>query len=68
VVKENCHARIAKGGPTTAPVLPAALCLNQLWMVLGDEDRRRTLATLSQIIALQFQPPPQEKEVEHENG
>jgi hypothetical protein len=68
VVKENGHARIAKGGPTTAPVLSAALGLNPLWMVLGDEDRRRTLAMLSQIIAHQLQPPPQEKEVEHENG
>jgi hypothetical protein len=44
------------------------LGLNKLWMVLGDQDRRRTLATLSQIIAKQLQPPPQEKEVEHENG
>jgi hypothetical protein len=68
VVKENRHARIAKGGPTTAADLPAAFCLNKLWMVLGDQERRRMLAALSQIIAKHLQPPPQEKEVGHENG
>jgi hypothetical protein len=68
VVKENSHARIAKGGPTTAPIPPTALHLNKLWMVLGDQGRQRMLVTLSQIIAKQLQPPPREKEVEHENG
>ena len=36
----------------------AALYLNQLWKALADEDRRRTLTTLSQIVAKQLQPPP----------
>jgi hypothetical protein len=43
------------------------LYLNQLWKALTDEDRRRTLATLSQIVAKQLQPPPGAKEVAHED-
>jgi len=67
-VKENSHARIAKGGPTAVPSnLPAALYLNQLWTALPDEDRRQTLVTLSQIVAKQLQPPPIAKEVEHDD-
>jgi hypothetical protein len=67
-VKENSHARIAKGGPTAASSNPpAALYLNQLWKALTDEDRRRTLSTLSKIVARQLQPPPGAKEVEHED-
>lgn len=66
--KENIHARIAKKGLPTAPSKPpAALYLNQLWKALADEDRRRTLTTLSQIVAKQLQPPPDAKEVEHED-
>jgi hypothetical protein len=68
VKEENSHARIAKGGPTTTPSNPpAALYLNQLWTALTDEDRRRTLTTLSQLVAKQLQPPPGAKEVEHED-
>jgi hypothetical protein len=43
------------------------LYLNQLWKTLADEDRRRTLATLSQVVAKQLQPPPDAKEVAHED-
>jgi hypothetical protein len=43
------------------------LSLKELWKALADEDRRQTLAALSRIIAKQLQPPPQEKEVAHEN-
>jgi hypothetical protein len=43
------------------------LYLNQLWKALADEDRRRTLTTLSQIVAKQLQPPPDAKEVAHED-
>jgi hypothetical protein len=43
------------------------LYLNQLWQALPDEDRRRTLTTLSQIVVKQLQPPPDAKEVEHED-
>jgi len=46
---------------------PRALYLNQLWKALTDEDRRRTLTTLSQLVAKQLQPPPGAKEVEHED-
>jgi hypothetical protein len=42
------------------------LYLNQLWNALADEDRRRTLVTLSQIVAKQLQPSPVAKEVAHE--
>lgn len=67
-VKENNHARIAKRGlPTASPNPPPALYLNQLWQALTDEDRRRTLTTLSQIVVKQLQPPPDAKEVEHED-
>jgi hypothetical protein len=69
VVKEDHHARIAKGGsPATAlSIPPAELYPNQLWKSLTDEDRRRTLTALSQIVAKQLQPPPVAKEVEHED-
>jgi hypothetical protein len=43
------------------------LYLNELWKTLAAEDRRRTLATLSQIVAKQLQPPPLEKEVANED-
>jgi hypothetical protein len=43
------------------------LYLNQLWTALPEEDRRRTLTALSQIVAKRLQPPPGEKEVEHED-
>jgi hypothetical protein len=67
-VKENSHARIAKGARTATPSnSPAALYLNQLWTALPDEDRRRTLVTLSQIVAKRLQPPPIAKEVENEH-
>jgi len=67
-VKEYSHARIAKGAPSTAPSKPpAALYLNQLWKALADEDRRRALLALSQIVAKQLRPPPQAKEVAHED-
>jgi hypothetical protein len=43
------------------------LYLNQLWKALADEDQQRTLTTLSQIVAKQLQPPPEAKEVAHED-
>jgi hypothetical protein len=65
---EDSHARIAKGALPTAPSKPpAALYLSQLWKALADEDRRRTLVALSQIVAKQLQPPPQTMEVAHED-
>jgi hypothetical protein len=68
VSKEDSHARIAKGGPPTGPSKPpAALYLKQLWTALAAEDRRRTLVTLSQIVAKQMPPPPGTKEVAHED-
>ena len=67
-VKETIHAWIAKRGAPTAPSKPpAALYPNLLWRALTDEERRRTLTTLSQIVAKQLQPPPVAKEVEHED-
>jgi hypothetical protein len=67
-VKEENYARIAKKGLRTAPSkLVAALCPIELWKVLADEDRRRTLTTLSQIVAKQLQPPLGTKEVKHED-
>jgi hypothetical protein len=44
-----------------------ALYVNQLWKSLAVEDRRRTLTTLSQVVAKQLQPPPDAKEVMHED-
>jgi hypothetical protein len=46
---------------------PGALCPNQLWETLTEEDRQRTLATLSQIVAKRLQPPLGGKEVAHED-
>jgi hypothetical protein len=36
-------------------------------MALPDQDRRRALTTLSQIVAKRLQPPPGPEEVTHEN-
>jgi len=58
---------MAKRGLPTAPSKPpAAFYLNQLWQTLTDEQRRRTLTTLSLLVAKQLQPPDA-KEVEHED-
>jgi hypothetical protein len=38
-----------------------------MWETLPEETRRRTLITLSRIVAQQVQPPPSEKEVTHED-
>jgi hypothetical protein len=43
------------------------LYLSQLWLALTGEDRRQALVTLSQIVAKQLQPPPDAKEVAHDN-
>lgn len=40
--------------------------VNQLWTALPDEDRRQALTALSQIVAKRLQPPPDNKEVAHE--
>jgi hypothetical protein len=51
-----------------APSTPtAALCLNQLWKSLADEDRRQTLTSLSQLVSKQLQPPSSPKEVANED-
>ncbi len=34
---------------------------------MGDEDRLRTLRTLSQIVVKKLQPPPVAREVVHED-
>jgi hypothetical protein len=67
VVKESSHAWIAKGGPATPLIPPRTLHLNELWKALADEDRRRALTALSQIVAKQLQPPPRAKEVGNES-
>jgi hypothetical protein len=68
VIKEDFHGRTAKRGLLRAlPKTSAVLYLNQLWTALPDEDRRQTLATLSQIVAKQLQPPPSAKEVAYED-
>ena len=67
-VKETIYAGIAKkGAPTVLSKPPAVLYPIPLWKALTDEDRRRTLTTLSQIVAKQLQPLPAAKEVEHED-
>jgi hypothetical protein len=38
-----------------------------LWNALADEDRRRTLTTLSQIVAKKLQPSLVAREVAHED-
>jgi hypothetical protein len=66
-VKEDSHARIAKGALTAPQNLRRVLYPNQLWKALTDEDRQRTLTALSQIVAKQLQSPPNAKEVTHED-
>jgi hypothetical protein len=67
-VKETFHGRIAKKGVSTLASKPlTTLYPIHLWQALTEEDRRRTLTTLSQIVAKRLQPPPDAKEVEHED-
>ena len=40
--------------------------LNRIWSLLTDEQRRRTLATLSGIVVRQLDAPPAELEVRDE--
>ena len=60
------HRAAKRGLPTPQPPTPVALPLNRLWEMLTDEDRRRTLATLSRIVARQLPPPLDDKGVTHE--
>jgi hypothetical protein len=58
----------AKGIPPTAPLLPQPpVLLQDLWQRLPDEARTKSLLTLSQIVARQLVPPPEQKEVENED-
>lgn len=67
-VKEDHHAPQPR-----RPLLPPdpsvtqRLSLQQLWAVLPDEQRRRTIQVLSQVVANQLQAPPNDKEVPHED-
>ncbi len=55
-------------GIRSAPLLPQRpVLLRDLWKWLPDEARQRSLLTLSQIVARQLVPPPEEKEVDDEN-
>jgi hypothetical protein len=40
--------------------------LNHLWSLLTDEQRQRTLATLSGIVLRQLEAPPDDEEVRDE--
>jgi hypothetical protein len=42
------------------------LVLDQLWSLLTDEQRQRTLTTLSSVVLRQFDAPRDEKEVRDE--
>jgi hypothetical protein len=65
-VKEDNHARIAKGALTAPLEVRRALYPKELWKALTDEDRQRTLTALRQIVVKQLQSPPDAKEVTHE--
>jgi hypothetical protein len=56
-----------KGLSKVLPKPSAVLYLNELWTALPGDDRRQTLATLSQIIAKRLQPPTDAKEVESDD-
>jgi hypothetical protein len=44
------------------------LALDQLWSLLTDEQRRRTLTTLSGIVLRQLDAPQDDTEVRHERA
>ncbi|MDT5083962.1 MAG: hypothetical protein QOJ61_1005, partial [Mycobacterium sp.] len=45
------------------PLIP----LKRLWEKLSEETRQQTLRTLGQIVTRQLVPPPEAKEVPHED-
>ena len=52
----------------SAPFLPQQrVLLKDLWKAIPEEARQKSLLTLSQIIARQLVPLPQEKEVGNED-
>ena len=56
------------GGPRLTRESPTKkIVLSRMWETLPEETRRRTLMTLSRIVAQQQPPPSQEKEVTHED-
>jgi len=67
--KEGIHARIATRGNASPPVATAnrQIVLSHLWAALPDKVRQQTLKTLSRIVTQQLLPPPDEKEVDHED-
>ena len=68
--KECRHAQTS--APDSPPPPPAALSpqitLLQLWATLPDEPRRKTLQTLSRLVAQQLHDPRRPQEVSHEDG
>jgi hypothetical protein len=44
------------------------LALSQLWNLLTDEQRQRTLVTLSSIVVRQLDAPPNGQEVRDERS
>ena len=50
------------------PAPAASLVLDQLWNRLTDEQRQRTLATLSSVVVRQLGAPRDEREVRDEQS
>ena len=58
----------ANGRRRNAPLLPPQrIALKRLWEKLSEETRQQTLRTLGQIVTRQLVPPPETKEVPHED-
>jgi hypothetical protein len=67
-VKEDQHAPQPKRPLfPTEPSVTQRLSLQQLWAAVPDEQRRRTVQVLSQIVAKQLQAPPDDKEAPYED-
>ena len=59
----NCHSH---SSPPRVSVVGLAT-LDRLWRLLTDEQRQRTLVTLSGIVVRQFDAPRDDGEVRHEH-
>ena len=61
-----CSTQGVNLSPPRRTKQPARVPLNRLWLALPDENRRRTLQTLSRVVAQQVASLPSIPEVTHE--
>jgi hypothetical protein len=66
LLQKTSPLKISPPPPPATPNPP--LTPQQIWATLPDEHRRKTLQTLSRIVAQQLQTTRSPQEVSHEDG